>query len=599
MPPRLLRLLPVLAVLHVAVLVAIRLWTDADDFNNWDLIGFLNANAFPSLGAVLALTEVHFARPFSFPMYNTGAESVVSTVVHRAMSGVSLYWSSTVVLLVHDLVFFSAVAGLFRLLFADTFLRAAAWMLVAMSPVLLTFPSTLSFDMQGFSTIALGMLGCECILASRRAAGAALLALAFLTISQAYPLSFFLPLFCAVWTGSRAMQRMASDEGLGSGYAKAVALAAVLVVAGVAVVEVGSGGAYLSKTFGVVEAPIRYQAAAPVAEADRPGRVAQLLETAFLPTPVSTGVQPAFAPFGVLAVLLALAALAAVRIRPTEGGAAPWLRGALTTAAWSGLVVFGYMPAAFGMNAKSQRCYFGDLFLVMATVALLGWVLRRVELPRAKVLAALVAVLLACDARYLSAVLAVDHGRNHEPVFDFDPADGVVRHDLQRVLETMREQVETEKAGILLHYPRGRAENSTDPALFHARMLRFFGPWQQRADVAFTCTFCAPRYGCPFPETIAKGCRKKCCLQDAVETVSRSRYLLHHPVYLWWHNDPLFPPTPMRDRLLKRLSGLYTIRDLGAPGNDQRWRLFRLSPRKGAGARSPAKASLTEPASAP
>ena len=381
---RLLAALPLLAVLHLAALIAIRLWTDADDFNNWDLIGFLNANAFSSLGEVLGLREVHFANPFSFPMYNTGAESVVSTVVHRAMSGVSLYWSNTVVLVLHDLVFFAAVAGLFRFVFADALVRACAWMLVAMSPVLLTFPSTLSFDMQGFSTIALGMLGCECLLASRRAAGLALLALAFLTISQAYPLSFFLPLFCAVWTGSRAMQRAASERGLDGGFVWAVVLAAAAVVAGVMVVEAGSGGTYLAKAFGVVAAPIRYLEAASKPDVESAGRVAQLLKAAFLPTTVATGVQPAFAPFGVLAVLLALGAFAALRIRPLEGGAKPWLRGACSAAAWAGLVVFGYMPAAFGMNAKSQRCYFGDLFLVMAVAVLLGWVLRRVELFSAK-----------------------------------------------------------------------------------------------------------------------------------------------------------------------------------------------------------------------
>ena len=187
-------------------------------------------------------------------------------------------------------------------------------------------------------------------------------------------------------------------------------------------------------------------------------------------------------------------------------------------------------------------------------------------------------------------------------MFDYDPADGIVRHDLQQVIETMRAQVEQEKAGILLHYPRGRAENSTDPALFYGRMLRHFGPWQQRHDLVFTCEFCAPRYGCPFPEVATKGCRKKCCLQDPVLAVSRSRYLLHHRVYLWWNNDPSFPPTPMRDRMLKRLSSLYRIEDLGAPNGNGRWALYRLSPKKGADSRrgpSPAKASLTEPGSVP
>ena len=164
-----------LLVCHFLALVALRLVYEADDFNNWDLVSFLNANAFSSLGALLDLPQVHFRRPFSFPVYNTGAESVLSILLHRAFSQVSLYWSNAAVLFVYDLVFVAALYRLFRLVFAEVFLECLAWALLAMSPVVLTFASTSAFDMQGFATLALALLGTEYVVQSRPAAGVALL----------------------------------------------------------------------------------------------------------------------------------------------------------------------------------------------------------------------------------------------------------------------------------------------------------------------------------------------------------------------------------------------------------------------------------------
>ena len=67
-----------LAIAHVALLILVRAVRDADDVSQWDLVAFLNAQC-DSLGAVLRRPEVHFLNPFSFPLYNVGAESAVST----------------------------------------------------------------------------------------------------------------------------------------------------------------------------------------------------------------------------------------------------------------------------------------------------------------------------------------------------------------------------------------------------------------------------------------------------------------------------------------------------------------------------------------
>ncbi|MGH3992607.1 MAG: hypothetical protein ACRDSN_09105, partial [Pseudonocardiaceae bacterium] len=73
MSERALARLRALLVLNLVALVVVRLVRDADDFNNWDLISFLNANSYDSLRTLLWRHEVHFLRPFSFPLYNVGA----------------------------------------------------------------------------------------------------------------------------------------------------------------------------------------------------------------------------------------------------------------------------------------------------------------------------------------------------------------------------------------------------------------------------------------------------------------------------------------------------------------------------------------------
>jgi len=98
-------------ILHLCVLVLVRVLRDADDFNDWDLITFLNANAFDSLWQLLKRPDVHFRNPFSFPLYNVGSESVPSILMFRLLGHVSLYWSNVIVILVYDTLFEASGEG--------------------------------------------------------------------------------------------------------------------------------------------------------------------------------------------------------------------------------------------------------------------------------------------------------------------------------------------------------------------------------------------------------------------------------------------------------------------------------------------------------
>src|SRR5207244_11339323 len=114
------RLIRQVLILHVIVLVLVRVFRDADDFSDWELIPFLNANSFASLWQLLQRPEVHFRNPFSFSM-NVGAESVLSAVLLRGLGHFSLYWSNVFVLLFYDALFFALVYGLFSVVFANAF----------------------------------------------------------------------------------------------------------------------------------------------------------------------------------------------------------------------------------------------------------------------------------------------------------------------------------------------------------------------------------------------------------------------------------------------------------------------------------------------
>src|SRR5262249_45029549 len=192
------RLVRTLLIIHVIALVLVRLIPGADDFSDWDLIPFLNANAFHSLSQLLARPELHFYVPFSFSM-NVGAESVPSAVLLRALGHVSLFWSNVLVLIVYDTVFFLLVGRLFAVVFANPFSQCLAWALLAMSPIILTYAATSAFNMQAYLVVVLGLLGCEYFLRRRPVVGALLLAAAFGLMPQGYPLGLFLPYYAICW----------------------------------------------------------------------------------------------------------------------------------------------------------------------------------------------------------------------------------------------------------------------------------------------------------------------------------------------------------------------------------------------------------------
>src|SRR5262249_12097066 len=99
----------------------------------------------------------------------------------------------------YDAIFLLLVGLFFRRLWADGFSRALGWLFLALSPVVLTFMSTSAFNMQGYIVLLLGLVGAEYFLQGKIIRGVLLPALAFLVISQGYPLGFFLPYFAAVW----------------------------------------------------------------------------------------------------------------------------------------------------------------------------------------------------------------------------------------------------------------------------------------------------------------------------------------------------------------------------------------------------------------
>jgi hypothetical protein len=527
--------------------------------------------------------EVHFTNPFRFPVYNTGAESVLSIVLHRAMSGVSLYWSNTVVVAVYDVLLLAGLGVLFRLVYRDAFVEAAAWMLTAMSTALLTFLALSAFNVQAYATLVAGLAGCELMLQSWRRSGIALLALAFLCISQAYPLTFFLPLFCLVWTSARGMMALSRDDADGRLVLRRAGAVLVAVLACVLVVEVVSLGTYLEKAFGVVRDPLEWQKKEPSVALSI--RMADLLRLAFWPDGSEKSPWPGFAPYFAWLTLV-LAAVASVFVRrkershdvPPNASLVPdLLKPWLSVAAWSGLVVFGYLPAMFGTSLKSQRCVFGDLFLAMALAAWIAWLLRRGAARRA-VAAMLVALLAASDVVYARAFLGQDHSDVHSPIFDYDVADGVARHDIDATLDYMGAQARRRNAALLVYYPSGKSENTTDPTMFHARFLRRIGSWQ-RAHWIFPCRFCETRYGCPFPDVVRRNCRRECCYFDPVKTIEAFPALARRRMLVWWFDDVALHDVPRRERVLKRLRHRYRIKDLATPAPERRWHVYELTPR--------------------
>jgi hypothetical protein len=527
--------------------------------------------------------------------------------VHRAMSEVSLYWSNTVVVAVYDLMLLAGLGVLFRLVYRDAFTEAAAWIFTGMSTALLTFLALSAFNVQAYATLVAGLVACELVLQSRRRAGLALLAAAFVCISQAYPLTFFLPLFCLVWTAARVMMALAHDDVDATAILREARAIVAAVIACVLVVEAFSFGTYFEKAFGVVFDPfVKYDKEAAL---DLPARVADLVRQMFWPDGSAPSPWPGsgrspgpgFAPYFVW-VALALVAVASAFLgrerRPGSGSVAsairvpgfvrPWL----PVAAWAGLIVFGYLPAMFGTSLKSQRTVPGDLFLAMAVAHAIGWMIRR-GAHRGAIAAVLVVLLGLSDLFYARAFLAQDHTDLHAPVFDYDVADGIARHDIDVSLDYMREQIRGKDAAVLVYYPSGRFENTTDPTMFYARFLRRIGSWQ-RSRWILPCRFCNPRYGCPHPEVAKRACGRTCCYFDPVKTLEASAALADRRLYVWWFEDPDLADTPRRNRVLARLKARYRVKDLGTPAPERRWSVFELTPRDAGSGRDAARGAVRD-----
>lgn len=568
-----------LAVLNVVALVVWRLFGEADDLNNWDLIGFLNAESFHSLWTVLQQPEVHFRKPFSFPLYNVGAESTLATLVFRGIGSWSLYWANPLVLLFYDVVFLVVLHAWIRATFRDRFAEAATWLLLGMSPVLLTFLANSHFNVQGYAAVAMALLGAELVLQKKLVRGILGLATAFLFISQGYPLAFFIPYFLAAWVGFRLVvgRLPARPDGTPWPLWRRILLtvACVALVAGaMGFIQWMSNGIY----FGKISPERPHDQQGPFASIETTFfQFVRFLRQAFWPQIQVDPIPFGYAPYLVWVALLSITLVALVR-----GGRRPLVARPLGVIAGVlaafGLVFLGYVPSWVNPVLKSQRAIFGDVFLVVVTAY---WAWRATSLglvSRRATLAILVACLVVSDVYYVTSVRRVSHAANHPPIFDFDMSDGATRHDLVAAIATMRRQVEEEGAGLVVSYPRGYSERTTDPGMFFARVLRHWGPYQRNRNVVFPCRFCEFKYGCAFPQVQGKDCANRCCYADPIPRL-RHRFP-GRPIYVWWHQDMTRTPNvPKLKEVVRRLGRRWTVTEVRPPAPIQGWSVLRVVPR--------------------
>gem|GEM_PF-6911092 len=505
------RLPYLLAILHVCLLIGIRMLYDADDFNNWDLIPFLNANTADSLWSLLQRAEVHFWHPFSFPLYNVGAESVCSAVLFRLLGHLSLYWSNVLVLIVYDLVFLSLLHRLISFLFPAPFYRCLTWLLVSMSPVVLTFASNSAFNMQGYIVILLGLCGTEYFLKKQRMWGTILLAAGFILISQGYPLGFFLPYYIAVWILWRLLNGVELPEGEEKAQRGLIWWESLhcwfIVTLSTLIVHFLSGGIYLKKI-----SPLNpHDNGNVLGESHILSRMVLFLKQSFLPEIKVDNVPFGFAPYFVYAFLFCLISLYLTEANGRrllgrfQENSARWRQG-LALLMTGGLIAFGYLPSFMNPVVKSQRTIFGDIFLIIVVV-LISKSMAFWDYFHKKKFALFMTVLIATsDCYYLSTIFSVNHAHNHSPVFDFDLSDGITRHDLISAIKAMKKQVEEKKTTLIIYYPRGYSENTTDPGMFFAHFLRHFGRFTADSRLIFPYQWCDMRYGCPFPDAAGQDC---------------------------------------------------------------------------------------------
>jgi hypothetical protein len=578
------RHLPLLLLLHIFLLVLIRILANPDDFSNWDLIPFLNANVAASLSDLLQRPEVHFPNPFTFPLYNTGPESVSSAIMFRILGHVSLYWSNVIVLMVYVAVFFYLLYRLIQRLFTGRHLQSLALILLAMSPVLLTNASTSAFNMQGYIAIILGIYGIE-VYRAQRAKGTALLAMSFLLVSQGYPIAFFLPYYLLVWAAwSLSFQWLCRErpgELMGRGGLVMTTLSALLIVAVLATsAHYLSGGTY----FGKISLLNPHDTGNPLGSLDQlVSRLGLFLRQSFRPGSSPEGLSVGFAPYFIFATIIFGLLVMGSRGLMAGQSAKPLFGTHCRNPVWYvfliaslGLVAFGYLPGFLNPVVKSQRVLMGDVFLVIVVIGLLSQIVWRPYAGQGRHLRYLLVLLILSDAYYLTFSTLIDHSSNHYPVFDFDLSDGRVRHDLIAAARLIKQQAEDESVLIVIDYPRSYSENTTDPGMFYAHLLRHFGDYQGSDQLVYVRKWCDFRYGCPFPEVSGSGCINQGCFRSPDFEINAALEADREVVVWQWHDTPTDAPA-----YLSRFTSSERMNVLASEysASDTKWRVFDVSSR--------------------
>jgi hypothetical protein len=183
-------------------------------------------------------------------------------------------------------------------------------------------------------------------------------------------------------------------------------------------------------------------------------------------------------------------------------------------------------------------------------------------------------LLALSDVYYLGAVATIDHARNHRPRFDFDLSDGNVRHDFDAVAKRMREQLSADDVTLVVYYPRGYAENATDPGVFFAHLLRHLGHYRNRPDLVFPCHWCDVRYGCAFPEVVNRSCTT-CCYVDPVQQLEE-RLASGERAVVWWHETMKEVDGVHLESELERLGHQHRLERLALPGVPSEWSVHQI-----------------------
>jgi hypothetical protein len=498
------------------------------------------------------------------------------------MGYLSLYWSNVIILVVYDLVFLYLLHRLISLLFSTIFYRSLCWILLSMSPVMLTFASNSAFNMQGYIIILLGLCGTEYFFKNRQLWGAVLIAAGFFFISQGYPLSFFLPYYIAVWVLWRLLngvERPGSEMETNRGLTCWEALHCWFIVTlSALIVQFLSGGIYFKKI-----SPLNpHDNGNVLGSSHLASRLVLFLKQSFWPEIKVDNIPFGFAPYFVYVFIFCL-----ISLYMTEASGRSQIKRFLTekTGHWyqalalmasGGLIAFGYLPAFMNPVVKSQRAVFGDIFLILVVVLISKSMEFRDYFHQKKIVLFMTFLIATSDTYYLSTLFSVNHSHNHSPVFDFDLSDGVVRHDLITAIKAMKKQVEEEKATLVIYYPRGYSENTTDPGMFFAHFLRHFGPFKSDSRLIFPYKWSDMRYGCPFPEVAGKdGSQTRCYVSpdtDIQKALTNGKRVM---IWEWKDSQINLPPIAVPNMKLQPVNWSNTNQP---QGQNMVWECHELVP---------------------